>query len=68
MYAPGGAIDAACSDRQDIRSRTTEGLERQPDDLAVPAVSARLARVELIGHSEKRNAAQAEYHRLAASV
>ncbi|WP_456685302.1 hypothetical protein [Bradyrhizobium sp. P5_C11_2] len=51
MYAPGGAIDTTCSDRQDIRSRTTEGLERQPDDLAVPAVSARLARVELIGHS-----------------
>ncbi|MCK1707615.1 MULTISPECIES: hypothetical protein [unclassified Bradyrhizobium] len=68
LSAVGGAIDAACSGRENFRSRTTESLERQPWDLAVPAVSARLVRDELIARSEKRNAAQAEYHRLAASV
>jgi len=69
MSAPGGAFDAACPAAPDIRSGAAQACQRQSDGLAVRAVSARLARVELIAPSlEKRNAAQAEYHRLAASV
>ncbi|MBR0845169.1 hypothetical protein JQ607_33675 [Bradyrhizobium liaoningense] len=70
MYlpAPGASIDAACAAREDPGPGSTESGQRQPDDLAVRAVSARLVRVELIAPPEKRNAAQAEYHRLAASV
>jgi hypothetical protein len=70
MFAPGGAIDAACATRPAVHSRTAEGRQRQPAGLAVFAVSARLVRDELIqlNAREKRNAAQAEYHRLAASV
>jgi hypothetical protein len=49
MSALGGAIDAACPGRQDVGSRTAKGRQRQPDGLAVRAVSARLARLELIG-------------------
>ncbi|UPK40071.1 hypothetical protein IVB18_24290 [Bradyrhizobium sp. 186] len=66
LSALGGAIDAACCGRQDVRRGAAESLERQPDGLAVRTVSVRLVRIELI--PEKRNAAQAEYHRLAASV
>ncbi|MGX1322616.1 hypothetical protein AB7M17_006069 [Bradyrhizobium sp. USDA 377] len=67
MFAPGGAIGAACPIAPDVGSGAAQARQRQSDGLAFRAVSARLARVELIG-SEKRNAAQAEYHRLAASV
>jgi len=66
MATLGGAIDAACSTHQDVRSAAPHGSQRQSDGLAVPAVSVRLVRNELI--LQKRNAAQAEYHRLAASV
>ena len=66
MFALGGAVDAACSADQDVRSGADEARQRQPSGLAVLAVSARLVRDQLI--PAKRNAAQAEYHRLAASV
>ncbi|WP_431203106.1 hypothetical protein ACQ86E_30440 [Bradyrhizobium betae] len=66
MAKLGGAIDAASSAHQDVRPAAPQGSQRQPDRLAVPAVSVRLVRNELI--PGKRNAAQAEYHRLAASV
>ena len=74
MLAPGGALDAACAADPDGHSRTAEGRQRQSAGVAVSAVSARLVRDELIAGAsrkkalKKRNAAQAEYHRLAASV
>jgi hypothetical protein len=43
-----------------------EGRQRQLSRLAADPVSGGLARIEL--SRKKRNAAQAEYHRLAASV
>jgi len=49
MFALGGAVDAACSTHQDVDSGAAEACQRQPDGLAVRAVSARLARLELIG-------------------
>src|SRR4051794_14788516 len=48
MFAPGGAIDAACAAHPDGHSRTAEGRQRQSSGLAVFAVSARLVRDELI--------------------
>jgi hypothetical protein len=73
MFAIGGAFDAVRAAHPDVHSRTAEGRQRQPTGLAVFALSARLVRDELIEHRsktfrKKRNAAQAEYHRLAASV
>jgi hypothetical protein len=50
MFAPGGAVDAARSTHQDVGSGAAEARQRQPDGLAIRAVSARLARIELIGH------------------
>jgi len=47
MFALGGAVDAACSTHQDCGSGTAEARQRQPDGLAVRAVSARLARLQL---------------------
>jgi len=49
MSALGGEIDAARPGRQDVSSWAAKGRQRQPDGLAVRAVSVRLARVELIG-------------------
>jgi len=66
MSAPGIALDAGCPAPQDFRFGTAQARQRQPSGLAVSAVSARLVRDELT--AKKRNAAQAEYHRLAASV
>jgi hypothetical protein len=48
MFALGGAVDAACSADQDVRSGADEGRQRQPVGLAVLAVSARLVRDQLI--------------------
>ncbi|WFU21324.1 hypothetical protein QA649_24780 [Bradyrhizobium sp. CB1717] len=48
MSAPGGAIDAACPAAPDIGSGAAQARQRQSDGLAIRAVSARLARVELI--------------------
>jgi hypothetical protein len=53
MFAPGGAIDAACAAHPDDRSRTAEDRQRQSSGLAVFAVSARLVRDELIGLRSK---------------
>ncbi|SFP86801.1 hypothetical protein SAMN05216330_11178 [Bradyrhizobium sp. Ghvi] len=46
--------------------RQAEGCQRRLSGLAADPVSGGLARLEL--SRKKRNAAQAEYHRLAASV
>src|SRR6187402_810495 len=56
MSALGGAIDAACAARPDVRSGAAEGRQRQPDGLAAPAVSARLVRRELIPGKARRRA------------
>ena len=51
----GGAIDAACSTYQDVRPAAPQGGQRQPDGLAVPAVSVRLVRDELmVGKAQRR--------------
>jgi hypothetical protein len=73
LSAPGGTIESACPTAPDVGSGAAKTRQRQPDGLAVRAVSARLARLELIAGLDKRclkkrNAAQAEYHRSAASV
>ncbi|MBR1132514.1 hypothetical protein [Bradyrhizobium iriomotense] len=53
MFAPGGATGAACPIAPDFGSGAAQARQRQPDDLAVRAVSARLARVELIALGPK---------------
>ncbi|MGL3109685.1 hypothetical protein [Bradyrhizobium sp. BR 1432] len=49
MSALGAAIDNACPNRKDTIPAAAEGRQRQPDSLAVRAVSGRLARLELMG-------------------
>jgi hypothetical protein len=49
MFALGGAIDAACSTHQDGGSGAAQARQRQPEGVAVRAVSSGLARIELTG-------------------
>ncbi|WP_177243407.1 hypothetical protein [Bradyrhizobium sp. Gha] len=65
ISALGGALNAACSGRHDVRSGAGQSRERQSVGVAVSTVSTRLVRIELIRRRKQRNAAQAEYHRLA---
>jgi hypothetical protein len=56
LFALGGAVDAACSADQNVRSGADEGRQRQPVGLAVLAVSARLVRDKLIPGKAQRRA------------
>jgi hypothetical protein len=67
IFASGDGFSAAYTRCQGNDRQVAKGRQRQLSSLATDSVSARLVRLELSG-PEKRNAAQAEYHRLAASV
>jgi len=66
LFASGddvAAPDAPCKANPGLAGK---GCQRQLSGLAADPVSGGLARLEL--NRKRRNAAQAEYHRLAASV
>ncbi|MBK3663465.1 hypothetical protein JJE66_19850 [Bradyrhizobium diazoefficiens] len=67
IFASGDGFSAANPCCRGNYRQVAKGRQRQLSSLATDPVSGWLVRLELSG-PEQRNAAQAEYHRLAASV
>jgi hypothetical protein len=66
LFASGDDFVAPDTNCQAVPRQVAEGRQRQLSGLAADPVSGGLVRLGL--SPKKRNAAQAEYHRLAASV